>query len=87
MGSSLIAIIMVTPIHPASYTTLMTIIAADIRTPIVAVPMAIIPIGTVIAVIAIGTVIAVAVPVAAVIFTAIGTPMMSAMNASNATGC
>ena len=81
----LIAIIMVTPIHPASYTTLMTIIAADIRTPIVAVPMAIIPIGT--AVIAIGTVIAVAVPVAAVIFTAIGTPMMSAMNASNTTRC
>jgi hypothetical protein len=33
----------VTPIYPATYTTLMTIIAADVRTPIVAAPIAIIP--------------------------------------------
>jgi hypothetical protein len=49
---------MVTPIHPASYTPLVTIVAAHVRTPI-----AIIPIGTVLAV--------VAVPVAAVIAVAI----------------
>jgi hypothetical protein len=41
-------LVVVTPIHPASYTTLMTIPAADVRTPIVAVPpIAIIPIGTI----------------------------------------
>jgi len=39
---------MVTSIHPASYTPLVTIVAAYVRTPI-----AIIPIGTVIAVIAV----------------------------------
>ena len=59
---------MVTPIHPASYAPLVTIVAAHVRTPI-----AIIPIGTVIAV--------VAVPVAAVIMSAIYTPMMSAGDA------
>ena len=47
MGVLLVAI-MVTPIHPASYAPLVTIVAAHVRTPI-----AIIPIGTVIAVIAV----------------------------------
>ena len=50
-----------TPIHAASYTTLVTIVATDVWTPIIAVPpIAIIPIGTMrIAIIPIGTVIAV----------------------------
>ena len=90
-------LIVVTPIHPASYTTLMTIPAADVRTPIVAVsPIAIVPIGTVavvaiwaiaIAIIAIGTmgIAVVAVP-AAVISTAISTPLNSAVDAGNAPG-
>jgi hypothetical protein len=74
----------VTPIHAASYTTLVTIVATDVWTPIIAVPpIAIIPIGTMrIAIIPIGTVIAViAVSVAAVISTAIYTPIMSAVDA------
>ena len=84
---SLIALI-ATPIHPASYTTLMTIPAADVRTPIVAAdvrmpivavpPIAIIPIGMVVAVSADVS--------AAVISTAICTPLNSAVDASNATG-
>ena len=84
---SLIALI-ATPIHPASYTTLMTIPASDIRTPIVAAdvrmpivavpPIAIIPIGMVVAVSADVS--------AAVISTAICTPLNSAVDASNATG-
>ena len=96
---SLIALI-ATPIHPASYTTLMTIPAADVGTPIVTVPpIAIIPIGTAIAVVTIraiamavipiGTAIAiavVAVRAAAVISTAICTSLNSAMDTSNAAG-
>jgi len=77
-------LVVVTPIHAASYTTLVTIVATDVWTPIIAVPpIAIIPIGTMrIAIIPIGTVIAViAVPVAAVISTAIYTPIMSAVDA------
>ena len=64
--------------HTATYTTLMTIIAADVRTPIVAAPIAMIPIGTVMA--------AVCVPVSAVSSTTICTPIVSAVNASNAPG-
>jgi hypothetical protein len=71
MGVLLVAI-MVTPIHPASYAPLVTIVAAHVRTPI-----AIIPIGTVIAVVAV----AVAAVIAAVIMSAIYTPMMSAGDA------
>ena len=63
---------MVTPIHPASYAPLVTIVAAHVRTPI-----AIIPIGTVIAVVAVP----VAAVIAAVIMSAIYTPMMSAGDA------
>ena len=92
-------VLIATPIHPASYTTLMTIPAADVRVPIVAVPpIAIIPIGMAIAVVTIraiamaiipiGTAIAIAVVAvpAAVISTAICTPLNSAVDASNATG-
>ena len=71
MGVLLVAI-MVTPIHPASYAPLVTIVAAHVRTPI-----AIIPIGTVIAVVAVP----VAAVIAAVIMSAIYTPMMSAGDA------
>ena len=60
--------------HTATYTTLMTIIAADVRTPIVAAPIAM--------VIAVA-----AVRVSAVMSTAICTPIMSAVDASNAHGC
>jgi hypothetical protein len=95
---SLIAVI-ATPIHPASYTTLMTIPAAEpaaaVRTPIVTVPP--IPIGTAIAVVTIRTMIAVAVrtiamtviavSAAAVISTAICASLNSAMDARNAAGC
>jgi len=75
-----------TPVHPASYTTLMTIVAADVRTPITIIPVgtviAVVPIGTVIAIIPIGTVIpVVAVPVA-VIMSAIYTPIMPAVDAA-----
>jgi hypothetical protein len=66
-------LINVTPMRPAIYTTLMTIRDAD-----VAAPIALIRIGTVIA--------AVGVPVSAVISTAICTSIMSAVDASNATG-
>jgi hypothetical protein len=86
----LISLIVVTPIHPASYTTLMTIIAADVRTPIVTVPpIPIIPIRTMgIAVVTIWAIVpivpiamaVVAVP-AAIISTAIYTPIMSAVDA------
>ena len=56
---------------------MMTIVAADVRTPIT-----IIPVGTVIAIIPIGTVIpVVAVPVA-VIMSAIYTPIMPAVDAA-----
>jgi hypothetical protein len=73
-------LVVMTPIHAASYTTLMTIVTADVRTPIVAVPpIAIITIGTSIAVVSIRMGIAV-VP-AAVISTAIYTPIMSAVDA------
>jgi hypothetical protein len=64
----------VTPIHPATYTTLMTIIAADVRTPIVAAPIAMMIAGA-------------AVRVSAVMSTAIYTSIMSAVDASNASGC
>ena len=60
--------------HTATYTTLMTIIAADVRTPIVAAPIAMVIAGA-------------AVRVSAVISTAICTPIMSAVDASNAPGC
>ena len=96
MGSLLIAI---TPIHPASYTTLMTIPASDIRTPIVAadvrMPIVAVPpiaiIRTIVAVppiaIPIGMVVAVSADVsAAVISTAICTPLNSTVDASNASG-
>ena len=83
---SLIAVI-VTPIHPALYTTLMTIPAPVIA--VGAIAIARIPIGTVIAVAVsaavISTVIAVGVS-AAVISTAICTPLNSAVDASNAPG-
>ena len=71
-------LIVVTPIHPASYTTLMTIVAAHVRTPI-----AIVPIGAGIAIIAIGAmgIAVIAVPVA-VVSTAISTPV----DAGNAPG-
>jgi hypothetical protein len=60
----------VTPIHSASYATLMTIIAADVRTPIVTVPpIAIVTIGTM-------GIAVVAIPVA-IISAAIYTPIMS----------
>jgi hypothetical protein len=76
---SLITVI-ATPIHPAIYTTLMTIPAAiiPIGTIAIAMAIAIIPIGTAIAVVAVS---------AAVISTAICTPPNSAVDASNATGC
>jgi hypothetical protein len=73
----------VTPIHPAGYPALVTIVTTNIRTPIIAVPpIAIVSIRTSIAIIPIGTmgIAVVAVPVA-VISTAICTPM----DASNAT--
>jgi hypothetical protein len=82
---NLVAII-VTPIHPAGYPPLVTIVPTNVRTPIIAVPpIAIIPIRTMgIAIIPIRTmgIAVVAVPVA-VISTAICTPM----DASNAPGC
>jgi len=97
LTNSLIA----TPIHPASYTTLMTIPAAVVRTPkppapkpaavvrtsIVAVPpIAIVSIGAIAIPIAMIAIAVVAVP-AAVISTAICTPLNSAVDASNAPGC
>jgi hypothetical protein len=78
-------LVVVTPIHPARYPALVTIITTNVRTPIIAVPpIAIIPIGTSVAIIPVGTmgIAVVAVPVA-VISTAICTPM----DASNASGC
>jgi len=89
-------IVVVTPINPPRYPALVTIVTTNVRTPIAIIPigttiaiiqgtvgiavvavrtidMAVIPIGTVIAVIA--------VPVAAVISTAIYTPIMSAVDA------
>ena len=89
MATTWISLIVVTPVHPASYTTLMTIVAAHVRTPIAIVPIGagitIVAIGTMgIAVIPIGTmgIAVVAVPVA-VISTAICTPV----DAGNAPGC
>ena len=96
-----LSLIVVTPIHPASYPALVTIVTTNVRTPIIAVPpIAIIPIGTAIAVVTIraiamaiipiGMAIAiavVAVRAAAVISTAICTSLNSAMDASNAAGC
>ena len=71
-------LIIVTPIHPASYAPLVTIVAAHVWTPIAIIPIraiaiAIIPIGTM-------GIAVVAVPVA-VISTAIYTPIMSAGDA------
>jgi hypothetical protein len=93
-------LIIVTPIHPASYATLMTIPAADIRSPIVTIsPIAVVPIGTIdMAVVAIGPITIAVIPIgtmgiavvavsASVIPTAICTPLMSAVDASNAPGC
>jgi hypothetical protein len=86
----------VTPIHPARYPTLVTIVTTNVRTPIAIIPIettiaiiqgtmsiAVVAVGTIdMAVIPIGTVIAViAVPVATVISTAIYTPIMSAVDA------
>ena len=71
--------IMVTSIHPASYTPLVTIVAAHVRTPI-----AIIPIGTVIAVVAVPVAAVIAV---AIIAMAICTPVISAVDAGNAPRC
>jgi hypothetical protein len=83
-------LVVVTPIHPAGYPPLVTIVTTNVRTPIIAVPpIAIIPIGTMgIAIIPIRTIgmAVVAVP-ASVISTAICTPLMSAVDASNAPGC
>ena len=77
--------------HPATYTTLMTIIAADVRTPIVAAPIAIViaaDVRTPIVAAPISMVIAgAAVRISAVMSTAICTPIMSAVDASNAPGC
>jgi len=70
---------MVTSIHPASYTRLVTIVAAYVRTPI-----AIIPIGTVIAVVAMPVAAVIAV---AIIVMAICTPVISAVDAGNAPRC
>ena len=60
--------------HTATYTTLMTIIAADVRTPIVAASIAMMVAGA-------------AVRVSAVMSTAIYTSIMSAVDASNAPRC
>jgi hypothetical protein len=78
-------LIVVTPIHPASYPALVTIVTTNIRPPIIAVPpIAVIPIGTRIAIIPIGTMgVAVVAVAVAVISTAICTPM----DASNTSGC
>ena len=90
-------VLIATPIHPASYTTLMTIPASDVRTPIVAsdvrtpivaadIRMPIVAVPP-IAIIPIGMVVTVSADVsAAVISTAICTPLNSAVDASNATG-
>jgi hypothetical protein len=78
-----ISLIVVTPIHPASYPALVTIVTTNVRTPIIAVPpIAIITIGTIdMAVIPIGAVVAVVAVSAAVISTAIYAPIMSAVDA------
>jgi hypothetical protein len=48
-------LVVVTPIHPARYPALVTIVTTNVRTPIIAVPPAIIPIRTMgITVVAVG---------------------------------